>query len=146
MKTMNGLRVFAIAMAIALTAPALAAETYEQALQRELAASDRPPVNLNVPDDVKVAFRKCWASGFVSTQVPPEDVLKLDKLAAAGNTQDPLVTKYHDLLDMALYKSNGPETQDVLNAANRGLQINVDILNAMKAICPDVIDAITKDR
>jgi hypothetical protein len=105
-----------------------AAPTYEQTLQAELAGSDLVGSAPNIPDDVEADYWRCYASAFVSTEVPLTDTAKLDKAVAAGNTHDPLVRHYRDLLDDALAHVDG--------------NVNQTVQMGMDTICPDTLEKL----
>jgi len=87
--------VFFLAAAIGLASPAWAASAYTELLQHNFAATLNSNNNPKVPDDVELKMLNCLAAAFISANIPPSDLAKLDQAVAAHTIEsDPLAGKY----------------------------------------------------
>jgi hypothetical protein len=104
------------------SAPALAASTYVDLLKERLPARLMERNDPRVLDELELELLRCLVDAFVASNIPPDDLAKLDQAVVAGTVEtDPLADHYRQL-------TNDPDAQALMT-------------REAERLCPDVLQA-----
>ena len=113
---------FAIVALMLLSEPAVAANTYVELLKERLPERVAERNDPRVLDELELELLGCLVDAFVSANVPPDDLARLDQAVAAGTVEtDPLADHYKQL-------TNDPDAQALMT-------------REAERLCPDVLQA-----
>jgi len=105
-----------------LSEHAVAANTYVELLKERLPARVAERNDPRVLDELEIELLSCLVDAFVSANVPPDDLARLDQAVAAGTVEtDPLADRYKQL-------TNDPDAQALMT-------------REAERLCPDVLQA-----
>jgi hypothetical protein len=91
-----------------LSEHAAAASTYVELLKERLPARVAERNDPRVLDELELELLRCLVDSFVATNIPPDDLAKLDQAVVAGTVEtDPLADHYKQL-------TNDPDAQALM--------------------------------
>ena len=115
-------RLFATFVLMLLSGHAVAASTYVELLKERLPARVAERNDPRVLDELEIELLSCLVDAFVSANVPPDDLARLDQAVAAGTVEtDPLADRYKQL-------TNDPDAQALMT-------------REAERLCPAVLEA-----